>query len=87
MNTEVKETELEIELTAQEKQAILDARERVQEQEENSKVMQEFYTELEALCKKYQVAPQLASQDLLQIVQLLPEAIQKQQLTWKILES
>lgn len=87
MNTEVKETELEIELTAQEKQAILDARERAQEQEENSKEMQEFYAELEALCKKYQVAPQLANPDLLQLVQLLPEAIQRQQLTWKKLES
>lgn len=86
MNTEVKETELNIELTAREKQAILDARERAQQQEESSKAMQEFYVELEALCKKHQVAPQLANQDLLHIVQLLPEAIQKQQLIWKKLE-
>lgn len=85
MNTEVKETELT--LTEQEKQAILDARERTQQQEENSKAMQEFYQELEELCKKHQVAPQLMNTDLLQIVQLLPEAIQKQQLAWKKLES
>lgn len=85
MNIEVKETELA--LTEQEKQAILDARERTQQQEENSKAMQEFYQELEELCKKHQVAPQLMNTDLLQIVQLLPEAIQKQQLAWKKLES
>ena len=85
MNTEVKETELT--LTEQEKQAILDARERTQQQEENSKAMQEFYQEIEELCKKHQVAPQLMNTDLLQIVQLLPEAIQKQQLAWKKLES
>lgn len=87
MNTEVKETELEIELTAQEKEAILEARERAQQKEENSKAIQEFYAELEALCQKHQVAPQLINKDLLQIVQLLPEAIQKQQLVWKKLES
>ena len=85
MNTEVKETELA--LTEQEKQAILDARERTQQQEESSKAMQEFYQELEELCKKHQVAPQLVNTDLLQIVQLLPDAIQKQQLAWKKLES
>jgi hypothetical protein len=87
MNTEVKETELEIELTAQEKQAILEARERAQQQQENSKAMQEFYAELEALCDKHQVAPQLVNKDLLQLVQLLPDAIGKQQLVWKKLES
>ena len=87
MNTEVKETELDIELTAQEKQAILDARERAQLQQENSKAMQEFYAELEALCDKHQVAPQLVNKDLLQLVQLLPDAIGKQQLIWKKLES
>ena len=87
MNTDVNETELDLELTAQERQAILDARERAQEQEENSKAIQEFYMELEALCQKHQMAPQLVNKDLLQIVQLLPEAIQKQQLIWKKLES
>ena len=87
MNTEVKETELDIELTAQEKQAILDARERAQQQQENSIAMKEFYAELEALCDKHQVAPQLVNKDLLQLVQLLPDAIGKQQLIWKKLES
>ncbi len=87
MNTEVKEAEQTIELTAQEKQAILDARERTKQQEENSQAMQEFYAELETLCKKHEVAPQLVNKDLLQIVQLLPEAIQKQQLVWTKLES
>ena len=85
MNTEVKETT--IELTEQEKQAIIDARERTQQQEESSKAMQEFYKELEELCKKHQVAPQLVNSDLLQIVQLLPDAIGKQHLIWKKLES
>jgi hypothetical protein len=87
MNTEVNETEPNIELTAQEKQAILDARERAQQQQEESKALQAFYTELEALCEKHQVAPQLANKDLLQLVQLLPDAIGKQQLIWKKLES
>lgn len=85
MNTTVKEKELN--LTTEEKQAILDARERTQQQEAHSKAMQEFYTELEALCQKHQVAPQLMNSDLLQIVQLLPDAIGKQQLIWKKLES
>jgi len=87
MNTEVKETELDIELTAQEKQAILEARERAHQQQEQSKAMEEFYAELEALCKKHEVAPQLANKDLLQLVQLLPDAIGKQQLIWKKLEN
>lgn len=87
MNTEVKETEQTIELTAQEKQAILDARERTKQQEENSAAMQEFYADLEALCQKHQVAPQLTNKELLQLVQLLPDAIGKQQLIWKKLES
>jgi hypothetical protein len=85
MNTETKE--LEMQLTEEEKQAIIDARERSKETQENNKAMQEFYQELEELCKKHHVAPQLANTDLLQIVQLLPEAINKQQLAWKKLEN
>ncbi len=85
MNTKVKETE--ITLTAQEKQAILDTRERAKQQEEEAKSLQEFYKELEELCKKHHVTPQLKNFDLLQIVQLLPEAINKQQLVWKKLEN
>lgn len=83
MNTEVKETELDLELTEQEKQAILEARERAKKQQEDSKALQEFYQELDALCKKHQVAPQLTNKDLLELVRLLPDAIGKQQLVWK----
>mgnify|MGYP003149232185 CR=1 FL=1 len=73
----------EITLTPQEKQAILDARERTKKQQEDSRAMQEFYAELEILCQKHQVAPQLINKDLLQLVQMLPDAINKQQLVWK----
>lgn len=85
MNTEAKE--LEMQLTEEEKQAIIDARENAKRSEENNKAMQEFYQELEEVCKKHKVAPQLMNSDLLQIVQLLPDAISKQQLAWKKLEN
>ena len=85
MNTEAKE--LDVQLTEEEKQAILDARERAKQKEETDKVLQAFQKEFEELCQKHQVAPQLVNSDLLQIVQLLPEAINKQQLAWKKVEN
>ncbi|MFD2568735.1 hypothetical protein [Pseudotenacibaculum haliotis] len=85
MNTKTKD--LEVQLTEEEKQAVLDARERSKKKQESDLALQEFYKELEALCKKHNVAPLLANSDLLQIVQLLPEAIQKQQLAWRKIEN
>lgn len=80
MNTEVNEQEMQ--LSDAEKKAIMDAREAAKKKEEYTQEMQAFYQELEALCKKHNVAPQLVNADLLHIVKLLPEAIGKQQVVW-----
>jgi len=80
MNTEVNEQEMQ--LSEAEKKAIMDAREATKKKEAYTQEMQGFYQELEALCKKHSVAPQLVNADLLHIVKLLPEAIGKQQVVW-----
>jgi hypothetical protein len=80
MNTEVNEKEMQ--LSDAEKKAIMDAREAAKKKEAYTQEMQEFYQELEALCKKHSVAPQLVNADLLHIVKLIPEAIGKQQVVW-----
>jgi hypothetical protein len=80
MNTEVNEQEMQ--LSDAEKKAIMDAREAAKKKEAYTQEMQEFYLELDALCKKHNVAPQLVNADLLHIVKLLPEAIGKQQVIW-----
>jgi hypothetical protein len=52
MNTEVNEQEMQ--LSDAEKKAIMDAREAAKKKEAYTQEMQEFYLELDALCKKTQ---------------------------------